>query len=421
MKRLLFISFFSAVFFIVAAPTSAGNASLYLSPTSGSFFVGSTFDVSVFVNTGGENINAVEVNLKFDPTKVQIASPTAGKSFIEVWVAQPAFSNTKGTMSFIGGVPSPGINTSSGLVSTVTFRAISPGQTSIVFFDSSKVLRNDPQGTNILTSAGRGVYDLLIPPPEGPKVFSSTHPDQNKWYRNNNPTFSWEKIEGAVEFSYSFDQDSTGTPDNIAEGDHTSVSFSEIKDGIWYFHVKAKKAESWGGVSHYIVKVDNTPPAAFDPNIEPSSKTTERQPLVFFFTTDSLSGIDYYQVKYIDISPGKGGEEESGFFTEASSPYKLPSLQPGEYLIVIRAYDVAGNWREGTVKLQIFPRDFFFTTKGIYFKGTILPWWILIMILAVIVAILAIYLWRRHRALLKKEKHSFSGIEEKLRDHRQKY
>ena len=307
--------FFFIGVLLILIPLSAfgGGASLYFSPAAGTFFVGSTFDVSVFINTGGEDVNAVEVNVKFDSTKLQIASPTAGKSFIEVWVAQPTYSNVKGEMNFIGGVPTPGINTSAGLVSTVTFRAISPGETTVLFLASSKVLRNDPEGTNILTSTGRGVYNLGIPPPEGPKIFSTTHPDTNKWYKDNNPTFCWEKEEGVTDFSYSFDQDPKGIPDNLSEGDYTCISYSEVKDGIWYFHVKAKKAEVWGGTSHYLVQIDITPPAIFIPTVEPSPKTTERQPLISFITTDALSGISHYELKYIDITPERK-EEEVGFF-----------------------------------------------------------------------------------------------------------
>jgi len=419
MKKLIFISSVF-LFSFLAVSCQAAGASLYLSPASGSFFVGSTFDISVFINTGQEDVNAVEVNLQFDPTKLQIASPTAGKSFIEVWVSQPTFSNIKGTMSFIGGVPSPGINTSSGLVSTITFRAISPGETSVIFLNTSKVLRNDAQGTNILTSATRGNYTLLIPPPEGPKVFSSTHPDQNKWYKNNNPTFSWEKEEKVTDFSYSINQDSAGVPDNIPEGDHTSVSFSEIEDGIWYFHVKATKEGVWGGTSHYVVRIDNTPPAAFTLTVTPSLKTTEKQPLVSFMTTDALSGIDYYQIKYIDVTPERK-EEEAGFFTEAISPHKLSPLEIGEYLVVIRAYDISGNWREGTVKIQIFSEGIFFTKKGIQFGAFTLPWWILILILLIIIILLALYLWRKHRSIVKGKEYYFSGMEQKLKEHREKY
>lgn len=410
---------FNFLFLILASEARAAGASLYLSPASGTFFVGSTFDVSVFVNTGGEDVNAVEVNLKFDPTKLQIASPTAGKSFIEVWVSQPTYSNTKGTMGFIGGVPSPGINTSSGLVSTITFRAISQGETTVLFLGSCKVLRNDPEGTNILTSMGRGVYTLLIPPPEGPKVFSPTHPDQNKWYKNNNPTFSWEKEEGVTDFSFDFDQDPLGVSDNISEGDYTSVSFGNVGDGIWYFHVKAKKAEVWGGVSHFSVQIDSTPPAIFTPTVEPSPKTIERRPLISFITTDAFSGLDYYTLKYIDITPQRK-EEAVGFFTEVSSPYRLPALEIGKYLVVIRAYDRAGNWREGTVRIEIFPEGLFLTKKGVQFREFFIPWWALILILLVIILLIVFYFWKKHQDLIKKEGGELRGVERKLENHRKK-
>ena len=41
--------FFSLVSFGFPAKVEAGGASLYLAPANGTFFVGSTFDVSVFV------------------------------------------------------------------------------------------------------------------------------------------------------------------------------------------------------------------------------------------------------------------------------------------------------------------------------------------------------------------------------------
>ncbi len=385
-KLLLLFSLTLMVFGALPKTIEAAGASLYLSPASGTFFVGSTFDVSVFVNTGAEDVNAVQVDLKFDPTKLQIASPTAGKSFIEVWVSQPNYSNTKGSMSFIGGVPTPGINTSAGLVSTITFRAISQGETSVLFLDSSKVLRNDPEGTDILTSMGRGAYTLLIPPPEGPQLFSLTHPDQNKWYKNNNPTFSWEKEEKVTDFSYSFDQDPLGVPDNVSEGDYTSVSYSDVEDGIWYFHVKARKAEVWGGTSHFSIQIDSSPPAIFTPTVEPSPKTTETQPLISFITTDAFSGLDYYTLKYIDMTPER--EEAVGFFTEVSSPHRLPPLEIGDYLVVVRAYDEAGNWREGKIKIEIFPEGIFFTQKGIQFREFLIPWWILILVLIILIIII---------------------------------
>ena len=418
-KLLVALSFILVVISGLPSLVEGAGASFYFSPASGTFFIGSTFDVSIFVNTGKEDVNAVQVDVKFDPKKLQVASPTAGKSFIEVWVSQPTYSNTEGKMSFIGGVPSPGINTSAGLVSTVTFRAIAPGETTILFSDTSKVLRNDPEGTNILTSKGRGVYSLIIPPPAGPKVFSSTHPDTNKWYKDNNPTFCWEKEEGVSDFSYSFSQDSTGIPDNVSDGDHVCVSYSEVEDDLWYFHIKAKRKEVWGGTSHYLVQIDTTPPAVFTPAVEPSPKTIEKQPLVSFITTDALSGISHYELKYIDITPERK-EEAAGFFREVTSPYKLPSLEIGKYLVVVRAYDVAGNWREGTVKIEIFPKGFSLTKKGIQFREFIIPWWLIILVLLIILALILFYFWQKHRAQVKRRKSKLNEVEKRLEDQRGK-
>lgn len=418
-KFLIVVFSFSFFLFNFPSKARATGASLYLAPASGTFFVSSTFDVSVFVNTGGENVNAVQIDIKFDPAKLQVASPTAGKSFIEVWVAPPTYSNLKGEMTFIGGLPSPGINTSAGLVSTVTFRAITPGTTTILFSDTSKVLRNDPEGTNILTSIGRGIYTLVIPPPEGPKVFSSTHPDTNKWYKDNNPTFCWEKEEGITDFSYSFDQDPMGIPDNVSEGDNTCVSYSEVGDGIWYFHIKAKKAEVWGGTSHYLVQIDTTPPAAFTPDVEPSQKTTEKQPLIFFITTDALSGISHYELKSIDLTPERK-EEVAGFFREVVSPYKLPPLEIGKYLVIVRAYDVAGNFREGKVEIEIFPKGISLTKRGIQYKSFVFPWWLLILILIIIVALIVFYFWKKYKKLIIGKKFRIEEIKKKLENYRKK-
>jgi len=407
-KKINILAIALFLLFIFPLNSRAEGASFYFSPNSGTFYVGSTFDVSIFVNTGGNNINAVGAEIKFDPKKIQIANPTTGRSFISVWVAQPAYSNTGGTASFQGGVPSPGVNTSSGLISTITFRAIAPGETTIYFSDSSRVLLNDGKGTNILSSMSRGVYNITMPPPEGPKVYSSTHPDQNKWYKNNNPTFSWEKEEGFVEYSYSINNDFGDVPDNVSEGSYSSVSYTELGDGIWYFHVKAKKGDVWGGTSHYIVQIDSSPPASFIVDFEPKLKApimTSREPIISFITTDALSGIDHYELKVIDFNAS--GKNEAGFFTEVSSPYKLPSLSTGEHEIVVRAFDVAGNWKDNSQKIEVIPAEkaFYFTKTGMSIWMFFFSWGQVIVFLAVLIIsilILSVFWWKKDRDLNEK-------------------
>lgn len=409
-KRLLSIVFILTFFLAVGSSAQAAGSSLYLSPRTGTFFVGSIFDVSLFVNTEGNSINALEADLKFPPELLQVTSPTAGSSFISIWADQPYYSNKEGLISFKGGVPSPGINTSAGLVSVITFRAIAPGETIVSFLDSSRVLLDDGKGTNILSSSGRGVYKIDIPPPEGPELFSSTHPDQNKWYRDNNPTFGWKKEEGVKEFSYTLDESGYGRPDSVAEGDHSSVSYSDLEDGIWYFHIKAKKGNVWGGTSHYLVQIDRTPPAAFKLVFEPalnSPTTTSQEPIVSFLTTDALSGLSHYELKVIGLSAGEEGKAQ--FFVEVANSYRLPVLDLGEHQVVVRAYDLAGNWQDSSEKIEVISpgRIFYITKGGIDIFGLYFSWRNLAIVIALLVIfVLGLVLWmrKRHKNIFQKRR-----------------
>ena len=421
MKKVFFILIILILSFAAVLTVEAVGASLYLSPQTGTFFVGSTFDVSVFVNTNENNVNAVKIDLKFDPKKLQIASLTAGKSFIAVWISQPTFSNIKGTAAFRGGVPSPGINTSAGLVSTITFRAIQPGEAVVFILDSSQVLLDDGKGTNILTSVGRGVYKIIIPPPEGPKVFSPTHPDQNKWYSNNSPTLSWEKEPGVADFSYSIDDSFYGVPDNISEGDYSSVSYADLEDGIWYFHIKAKKGNVWGGITHYILLIDTTSPATFTLSFEPALRSpvmTSKTPVVSFITTDSLSGLSHYELKLIDLTKAPE-KKETKFFIEAFSPYQLPLLDTGEYEILVRAFDRALNWQDSAEKIEVIPIDkiFYIDKKGINIWTFFLSWGklTLIFLLLIIVILVVIFFWYKRHKNLDQKREVLRGIEEKAK------
>jgi len=414
MKKVLLLIFFASFCFAVP-DIKASGASLYLSPNSGTFNIKSTFDVSIYLNTGEKNINAIKADLKFNPKKLQIVNPNVGKSFISIWAVPPSFSNTEGYLSFQGGIPSPGIKTSSGLISTIKFRAIDPGETTIYLINSSLALLDDGNGTDILNSYGRGVYNISILPPKGPDVFSLTHPDQNKWYKDNNPTFSWEREDGVNEFSYSIDQDSMGSPDNKPDENITSKSYSNLDDGIWYFHIKARKGEIWGGQSHYFVRIDNGNPASFSIEVSPSEKTSFKQPVISFFTTDAFSGIDHFEIKVIDISVEN--KKNNSFFVEASSPYHFSNLKIGSYTVIVRAYDKAGNWQDENIKLEIIPEEITITEKGLWLDKKFSPWWpFLLIIILLIIIIFIIYLFfdRKEKIYRKKIAQELKEKEEKI-------
>jgi len=274
-----------------------------------------------------------------------------------------------------------------------------------------------------LSSLGQGEYSLKIPPPAGPKVFSSTHPDQNQWYNNNSVSFSWEKEAWVTDFSYIIDHDFYTTPDNISEGDQTSVSYTDLTDGLWYFHIKAKKGESWGGTSHALVQVDTTPPAVFSLTVEPKLKSpavTSREPIISFITTDSLSGLDHFELKTIDLRQALI-QEAADFFVEVTSPYKLPSLETGQYAIIVRAFDKALNWRDASQNIDVVPidRPFYLTRKGINIWALFLGWGELIFVLfplTVFCLMIAFYYGRRKYQRINQKKNILNNIKQKAKE-----
>lgn len=383
-------------------------ASIYLSPAGGVFTVGSTFEVGIYLNTGGTGVNAVRVDLSFPPDKLQVVSPTLGRSILPLWVIQPTFSNTSGTIVFEGGIPPPGLNTSEGLISSVIFRVVQVGEAAVVVQDSSRVYRADGTGINILGARTDGLFSFKLPPPQGPRVVAPKYPDPNQWYREDDVEFVWEMPAKTSAVSYVLNDNPLAIPDDIPEGIRTSVLYRDVPSGIQYFHIKALQPDSgWGGTSHYQVNIDDDPPAEFGIEVLPDPKTVVVQPTVVFSTTDVNSGLSHYALRVIQVNRDDKDVSTAPFFIEATSPFVLPRMERGSYRVVVRAYDIAGNVRDAETPLTI--RQGLFRNlgpEGIGIRSDLtLPWWAAYMILgsgAGVLLWLAHFAYRGHRAVEQK-------------------
>ena len=80
-----------------------------------------------------------------------------------------------------------------------------------------------------------------------------------KSYKNRNPIFRWESLwdgSGITNYSYVLDQNKYTIPDTIGEGLTNSIKYSNLSDGEWYFHIRAKDgAGNWGDVNSYFIKI----------------------------------------------------------------------------------------------------------------------------------------------------------------------
>jgi len=104
--------------------------------------------------------------------------------------------------------------------------------------------------------------------PSAPVISSSTHPDEDEWDSGNDPAFHWtipSDTSGISCYSYIFDQSATTTPDIIGEPAGNSGSYTDVADGIWYFHVRAKdNTGNWGDADHYRVKIGSNEASTTD-------------------------------------------------------------------------------------------------------------------------------------------------------------
>lgn len=389
--------------FFWAAPTKA--ASLTVSPGAGTFTVGSTFSVSIFLNTETESINTIGAALVFPPDRLQLVSPSTGNSIISLWTSLPNVDNQIGKIILQGGIPG-GVTVTNGLIINLTFRVKSVGPAILRFTDSSLVLLNDGHGTNVLKQTSNGVYNLVLPPPAGPIVVSESHPDQAQWYGNSTVSFHWQADTPVDGFSYILNDQPLDFPDDISEGNRTQLTYQHVADGIHYFHVKAFKEGNWGGTTHFAVKVDTTPPAQFPIAILPDKRTSQRQPIVEFSTTDAFSGLDHYELKLISLNQGANnltaGEGAQPLFIDVSPPYIPAPLDLGAYDVIVRAFDKAQNYREVVEHIHIVtPAVQFIGSDGLRVSRALLvPWYLVWLICLSLLVLLFLISWlvrRWHR------------------------
>ena len=371
-NRLIALAAAAAVFLLAAIPAAASAATIVnyrasdlaphvdvtISPPSGTFEQGSTFEVPVLLNTHGASVNAIELHIQFDPKILSVIHPSGGSSIIGIWVEPPSYDNDKGTVKIVGAIPG-GITSASGLIVTVTFTAKAVGQAAVTLSDASQVLSNDGLGTPTVLQSNRGVYTVIPKPPAGVTVYSDTHPFQDRFYNDPNPTLSWNRDPGVTDFSYILDNQPHTVPDkSAAVVASTSVSYEGLSDGLWYFHIKARKQGVWGATTDFLVQIDTTPPAEFTPTVDYLAAAVANRFLISFFTTDGLSGVDHYEIGVIDKT---AAASESPVFVQSDSPYQLSLANAANARVIVRAFDRAGNTRDESidVKVPFAPWNFF--------------------------------------------------------------
>jgi hypothetical protein len=344
-------SFVLLLAFFLLAPLSSLAANLSLSPNTGVYTAGATFTVRATVDTAGKSINAAEGTLKFNPQELTVVSINRANSIFNLWVTEPTFSNTAGTISFSGGMPT-GYTGSSGTIFSVTFRTVSASNPRVSITNGS-VLANDGMGTNVLTSMNGGSYTVQAastsPTPEvveyvapantpaAPQVTSATHADEEEWYRTKNATLSWSLPAGVTSVRTLLDSIPSSVPTKVYEEPISSITLTDLDEGESYFHIQFKNADGWGRVTHYRLAVDTVAPKNFEISFSGEPDISSPIQTLALKAEDDTSNVRRYSIKIDDVEAYEFiDEEDTGMVT-------LPTLLPGYHSVIIEAFDEAGN------------------------------------------------------------------------------
>lgn len=342
---------------LLPVATYAAGATIYLYPNTGTYQVGKTFSVNVALNTPDQAVNAVSGLISFPTDKLEVVGLGKGGSIISLWVQEPSFSNSAGSINFEGIVFNPGFTGNGAQILGITFRAKTVGSARVVISNAS-ALANDGSGTNVLAGVGAATYSIIVAPeapaeepappaeeapagelPSGPTIVSSTHPSSEGWYSVNDIVASWELPEGTTGVSYEFNQTADTEPNTTSEGTMSQVSFTDVRDGIWYLHVRLRTAAGWGATTHRRFGIDTVAPEPFTVLVDADGDETDGRPGVTGEATDATSGIARYEyyIENIFIRSAKGNEMSE------TLPFRLPFRTPGTYILKVRAIDAAGN------------------------------------------------------------------------------
>ncbi len=347
MKRVLFVLSFGI--FLYASPSVVFAARLSLYPSSATVNVGQTVSMSVIIASSDQAANAVSGNLSFPANKLQVVSVSKANSILSLWVEEPSFSNSAGTVTFQGVVPNPGFQSGRGTVLTVVFKAIAAGPANVSFSQAS-VLANDGSGSDILSDfqgasinvSGQAQEQTIVEskvPSSDPSVInitSKTHPAVNKWYSLKNAELSWNLPSGVSSSRYSFDKDSSVKPTTVNTPAIQSKTFENLEEGLWYFRLQTKKDTTWSSTYTFKVYVDYSPPEVNTFELV-TGNTEQDSPYILLKSSDELSGVSSYRVKFGDRAYETYNASGSGDQTTITAKY------PGKQVVIVEAYDNAGN------------------------------------------------------------------------------
>lgn len=165
--KIQIINYFLAMSFFLSVPlviSSVYAGSLSFDKTTVSSQTGQTFQISIVVDAGTDQISSTDAYVIYDPAVVEAATVAPGTFF-------PIVTNniTSGKVYVAGLVDDPATSkTGSGTVATITFNSLTNGTVNLTFDcavganDKSKIIKNDLNATNVIVCTQNGSSAVTV-------------------------------------------------------------------------------------------------------------------------------------------------------------------------------------------------------------------------------------------------------------------
>ena len=336
---------------VLQTPYTLYNSTVDIEPSFGIFSMEEEHRVTIRVETGGEPINVANIEMSYDPEKIEVNEIITANSFCDPdFFLKKNIDENNGKISIVCGIKFPGFFGTTGIIAELLIQPRGESETSLVFNEGTRILASDGLGTDVLRQSIGGSYQFIEKRKETAgsyftTVFSPTHPNTERWYNNNSPRFTWKGEEGS---QYAFSLDTASTSALHFYGGITKereVIFTNLSDGVYYFHIAQikKGSEALGPITTKKVMIDMTPPEIPTIRASESNVPTGQIVRVEFGSKDSLSGLQKnFYVKF-----------NGGLFLPLTSPLMI-AYPKGHHIIIVRAFDVAGNYSDGSIPINAY-------------------------------------------------------------------
>ncbi len=311
------------------------NATMRLQPEANVFDVAAEQTIRLKVDTGGEVINTVGAVVGYNPDLIEVKEIRTDHSLC-TFFAEKKIDQDQGLVTVSCGLPTPGFTGQGGTIAELVIQPKQTGQFWLRYQEDSVVLANDGLGTDVLRKVTNGSYlaedfdTITDPANQQVIVYSASHPNSERWYRQNKVKMVWQSIPGK-RYVYTFSQNPAAVPSTPISNYKVTVPASG--DGEYYFNIATIDGGVLGPVSSYRVRIDTTPPENIQ--LKTSSNTIMAGEAVHleFAAEDITSGV---QKKYYVSVDGK-------IFLPTRSSVTIPFLERGQYKITVQVFDKADN------------------------------------------------------------------------------